>query len=85
VLNYTIYHFFAEEGLMDKYGYPGYAAHREGHLKLTSQTLQLLNDAFRNNVNIGDEVLTLLVSWLRNHIMITDKQYAAFFTEKGLS
>jgi hemerythrin len=85
VLNYTIYHFSAEEDLMDKYGFPGYAAHREEHLALTSKTLQLTNDAFLNKTNIGDEVLAFLISWLKNHIMITDKQYAVFFMEKGLS
>jgi hemerythrin len=83
--NYTIYHFFAEEELMDKYGYPGYTSHRKEHLELTAKTLQLMEDAFRSKVSIGDEVLRFLVSWLKNHIMITDKKYTAYFTEKGLS
>jgi len=85
VSNYTLYHFFAEEDLMDKYGYPGAEAHKKEHLELTSKTLQLMNDAFRNRINIGGAVLDFLIRWLKQHIMITDKQYSAFFTGKGVS
>jgi len=85
VSNYTLYHFFAEEELMDQYGYPGAEAHKKEHIELTSKTLQLMDDAFRNRTNIGDAVLDFLVSWLKQHIMITDKQYSAFFKGKGVS
>jgi hemerythrin len=85
VSNYTMYHFIAEEGLMEKFGYPGYTRHKEEHLKLISQTLQYIGEAYSDKADIGKEVHAFLVSWLKNHILITDKQYSAFFAEKGLS
>jgi hemerythrin len=85
VSNYTLYHFSAEEDLMEKYNYPGYAEHREKHLELTARTLQLMDDAYRQKKDVGQEVLEFLVHWLKDHIMVTDKQYTTFFREKGLS
>ena len=83
--NYTIYHFMAEEELMEKHRYPGYARHREEHLALTAKTLYYVNEAYGNNRDLGREVLDFLVAWLKNHILITDKQYTAFFAERGIS
>jgi len=85
VSNYTLYHFFAEEDLMVKHGYPDYDAHRKEHLELTAQTLQLMNNVYGEQAAIGREVYEFLVNWLNNHIMITDKKYSAFFSARGLS
>jgi hemerythrin-like metal-binding protein len=85
VSNNTMYHFRAEEDLMEKFGYPGYFRHQHEHLELISKTLQLTGEAYSNKAEIGKEVLEFLIGWLKNHILITDKQYSAFFAEKGLS
>jgi hemerythrin len=85
VSNYTMYHFRAEEDLMEKFGYPGFSRHRHEHLELISKTLQLMGEAYNNKADIGKEVLEFLVGWLKNHILITDKQYSAFFAKKGIS
>jgi len=84
VANYTLYHFFEEEDLMTKHGYPEYPAHRKEHLDLTAKTFQLMNNAYGDHVVIGAEVYDFLVSWLKNHILITDKKYTAFFQARGL-
>jgi hemerythrin len=34
VANYTIYHFFAEEEMVEAYGYPDYFPHRQEHRDL---------------------------------------------------
>ncbi|MGD0282102.1 MAG: bacteriohemerythrin [Dissulfurispiraceae bacterium] len=84
VSNYTMYHFFAEEELMDKYEYPETIRHREEHIKLTEKTLQLVED-FRNDKDgIEKEVLDFLREWINHHIFGTDKKYGPFFNSKGI-
>jgi len=84
VSNYTVYHFFAEEEMMDKYGYPESDRHREEHLKLTEETLQLLDD-FRNNKDgTEQEVLYFLKDWISHHVLGTDKKYSPFLNSKGV-
>ncbi len=85
LVNYTVYHFFAEEAFMEKYSYPEYAQHRTEHLNLTAKTLDLMEDLNKTNVNLGQEVLDFLVNWLKNHIMITDKKFDPFVHQKGIS
>ncbi|MBI5847310.1 MAG: hemerythrin family protein [Nitrospirae bacterium] len=84
LVNYTVYHFFAEEAFMEKYNYPEYAQHRTEHLNLTSKTLDLLEDLNKNNKNVGPEVLEFLVNWLKNHIMVTDKKFQPFVQRQGI-
>jgi hemerythrin-like metal-binding protein len=84
VSNYTLYHFFAEEELMDKYEYPESVQHREEHIKLTEKTLQLMDD-FRNyKDSIEKEMLDFLIEWISHHIFVTDKKYGPFLNSKGI-
>ena len=85
VSNYTVYHFFAEEEVMEKYAYPGYEQHRQEHIALTSRAFQLMSDAQTGGAVLGQDVLTFLVGWLKNHILGTDKKYEPFFRDLGLS
>jgi hemerythrin-like metal-binding protein len=84
VSNYTIYHFFAEEELMEEYGYPGYSDHRNEHIELTRQTLELMEDLKNNKPGIGTEVLEFLREWTNHHIFGTDQKYKEFFISKGV-
>lgn len=84
VSNYTVYHFFAEEEMMDKYAYPESDRHREEHLKLTEETLQLLDD-FRNNKDGTEQkALDFLKDWISHHVLGTDKKYSPFLNSKGI-
>lgn len=85
LLNYTVYHFFAEEAFMEKINYPEYPQHWEEHLKLTEKAFQLLGDLKTDRTNIGQEVLDFLVEWLKTHIMGTDMKYARFFKEQAVA
>ena len=85
VANYTIYHFFAEEALMARHGYPDYASHREEHLALLARTMELMSEAQDGKAGIGGEVFDFLGNWLKNHVLVVDKQYTDFFQGKGLS
>ena len=84
VSNYTVYHFFAEEELMDKYKYPECSLHREEHIKLTEKTLQLMEDFRNNKDSIENEARDFLKDWISHHVFETDKKYGPFLNSKGV-
>ncbi len=82
--NYTMYHFFAEEDALQKYGYPDYQQHRKEHLALTEKTLGFVQEWHRGETGLSREVLAFLKEWLRHHILETDKNYVPFLHAKGV-
>lgn len=83
LLDYAVEHFSCEEALMRKHGYPGY----EGHKQIHSATVdELWNFDIRMMADHQQETrafLDFVVSWLKNHILGTDSQLAAFLKKKG--
>ncbi|MGC2064500.1 MAG: bacteriohemerythrin [Thermodesulfovibrionales bacterium] len=84
VLNYTMYHFFAEEAEMQKYAYPGIEQQKKEHLALTEKTLCLIQNFRENKEGIGQEVLDFLEEWWMHHILDTDVKYGPFLNDKGV-
>lgn len=79
LLDYTKYHFGAEEHYFDKYGYPESAQHEAEHKKLISE-LQVITYRFETGRMVSPvEVSNLLRDWLDKHIKETDQQYTGFF------
>ncbi len=81
--NYTLYHFFAEEDTLQKYGYPGLPEHRREHLNFTEQTLGFVESLHEGKTGLSLVVLDFLKGWLRHHILETDKAYGPFLNDKG--
>ena len=84
VVNYTVYHFFAEEHLFELLEYPDAARHKTEHVAMTADALRFFDKVENGDYSIIDDVLGFLKDWLANHIMVSDKQYSLFFMEKGL-
>jgi len=83
LISYTKGHFASEEGLMKRYNYPDYPAHKAEHEKLTSQVL-----AFQTDFNAGRAVMTIdlmhfLKTWLANHIGKIDQKVASYIKAKA--
>ncbi|NGZ06701.1 MAG: bacteriohemerythrin [Magnetococcales bacterium] len=84
LVDYTEYHFEAEERLMARYGYPELPRHQEKHRQLVRQVLE-----FRANVQ---QITTLrqvdfngfFVQWLIRHIHNEDRQYSTYLNDKGV-
>ncbi len=81
LMDYTEFHFRAEEKLQEEAGYPELAAHKAQHAafeKAVGELREMLEeeegptDAFVAAVNKN------VVEWLLNHIQICDKKVAAF-------
>ncbi|MEQ1672482.1 MAG: bacteriohemerythrin [Hyphomicrobium sp.] len=76
--DYTDTHFAYEELLFDRFGYPDSVKHKLQHKNLLGQVIDLEQRWLAGDAEIGSEVLTFLVEWLRNHILGSDKAYSAF-------
>lgn len=84
LIGYAGTHFKAEESLFTKFGYPDTEAHLKEHRAFT-QKVSTFKDGFESGkLGLSIEIMKFLSDWLRAHIQSVDKQYTAFFHEKGL-
>lgn len=77
---YVMYHFEYEEDHMRKIKYPGFAEHQALHAKFYSMINQYYNDLNSGKVILDSEVMKVLMHWLKDHILNTDKKYSEFKT-----
>lgn len=81
LVNCTVWHFSHEERLMLKFGYPGYADHRDEHQALIKAAGEL-QQRFRNQgKRISGEDIVYLEKWLTGHVLGMDKDLGAYLTD----
>ena len=83
LVDYTKYHFEAEEALMTKYGYAEVLHHKQEHIQLTAKVIEMQKEFYQGNTAVTIELGAFLKEWLTSHILGTDKKYTKFFNEKG--
>ncbi|MBP7554444.1 MAG: hemerythrin family protein [Spirochaetes bacterium] len=81
---YTVYHFKNEENLMIDHKYSKYEEHKKNHKNFTDKVHSYLEDFKNGKKLLTVELLFFLKDWLINHINGEDKQYSAFFIERGV-
>jgi len=84
LIEYTEYHFSVETNLMKKYDYPEMSNHLEKHKEFTAKLKELCNKHLVEKIEVSQELILFLTSWLFNHIMEVDKKLANFLREKGV-
>lgn len=81
LIDYTRYHFAAEENEMERAVYPEAASHRQLHLTLVSNIrdalLRIRNGQSYNPI----EMLRFLNSWLIEHILEKDMKFSRFYKQ----
>lgn len=82
LVNYTVYHFRAEEGAFQKYGYPEQRQHKAEHDDLTKKAVDLQNKFDSGGIVLNTEVMNFLKGWLNNHILTIDMKYGPFLLSK---
>ncbi len=85
IIGFVAKHFAMEEDLMQKYGYPEYAAHKALHDDLVQTCLGLQKKFHSGEAEVTSETTSFVADWLKNHIPNVDKLYGPFFNEKGVS
>jgi len=75
LVDYTLSHFAFEESLMQDAGYPFINGHKMVH-ELFVKRVGDFQTRFKMGEDITEELLTVLKSWLINHIKSDDNDYA---------
>lgn len=84
LVDYTVYHFSAEERLFHWHGYPEYDEHKQMHDYLSEKAKQLNREFAEGSPAITRDVMLFLSNWLNVHILEVDRKYGPFLNAKGV-
>jgi hemerythrin len=84
VIDYTQYHFDAEEKLLEENDYPDLAIHKEQHKNFVEKVASLKSDLDEGKEIEGLDFLALLLDWMLEHINGSDKKYSDLLTSRGV-
>jgi len=85
LIDYSYYHFAAEEDLMLTYEYPGYMPHKEEHDQFKLEVKNMIRKHQAGNLAWVLPILSYLKDWLIIHVVNTDKQYEAYFSKRDIA
>ncbi len=84
LIDYTRFHFRAEEGLMEEHGYDDFREHCHEHTVFEDQ-LAMYRESFEDgSKTVSESVLEFLRNWLLTHITGTDRGYISLFKNAGV-
>lgn len=83
LVTYTVSHFAHEEQFFRRFKYPDTAAHVAEHEGLKKQVGDFAKKYAAGQATVNAELMTFLRNWLANHIMQSDKRYAAHLKANG--
>lgn len=82
---YTSYHFYTEENLMDKYDYPEIVRHKAEHVAFKVQILQIDTTALRENpAAVLPQIKDQLQTFVFNHVLVADLQLSNYLKTHGV-
>ena len=84
LMTYAGLHFAAEESLMERHNFPGLSTHQIQHEMFRKKMTTLLERQRSAKAGVAVELLLFLQSWLKKHVLRTDKQYSAFLNAHGV-
>ncbi len=87
LIDYTDFHFSAEERHMAANDYPGLDAQRVQHDEFKTTLSNLEADFGEEGAThaLANAIDTLLANWLLKHISSADVEFGAFLTSKGIT
>jgi len=86
LIDYTDFHFTAEEKHMAANKYPELENHKKMHAEFNQTLASREEDLQEEGATqmLADSIDTLLVKWLFNHIQTVDVKFGKFLKEKGV-
>ena len=81
---YAGLHFAAEEALMERYDFPGLPTHRIQRNMFRDKVVVFLEQRREAKPGLAVNLLFFLQTWLKSHVLKTDKQYSAFLNARGV-
>ncbi|MCX7635083.1 MAG: bacteriohemerythrin [Syntrophales bacterium] len=83
LVRYSGEHFRAENRLMIKARFPGYADHVKEHEAFTDTLMTFINDYRNQDAKLLERMLLYVRDWLLRHTQQTDMVYAAYIRRMG--
>ena len=84
LMTYVGLHFAIEESLMERHEFPGLSSHRVQHEMFRKRMMTFLGKHRAAKPGVSVELLLFLQTWLKTHVLKTDKQYTAFLNARGV-
>lgn len=84
LVDYAVNHFAAEETLMSEHDFPGLSTHRDEHERFKRNIAQFLQDFEAGKSGVPVSLMLFLQSWLKAHILGSDKSYSAYLNARGV-
>ena len=84
LVEYAHTHFAAEEALMTEYKFPALLTHSAEHDKFARMVAKLLEDHHAGKTGVPVSLMLFLQTWLREHILVSDKAYSSFLNARGV-
>ena len=84
LVEYTKTHFRLEEQFLESMKYPEIEKHKAKHAALTNHVMDLQRDFLSGKTRVATELMNFMGDWLVNHIIKTDRRYAAFLRGERL-
>ncbi len=81
---YTVVHFSKEEKYFDKFGFKETVTHKLEHKKFVNEVKKFKQQFNDGSIGISVSVMAFISDWLKNHIMVSDKNYVTLFQQNGL-
>lgn len=78
LVNYTVFHFTAEEEIFKNTAYPEVESHINKHKGFVDKLKEYHNEVKEGNMTTTYDLMTFLRDWLIEHIMGTDRTYISF-------
>ncbi len=84
LVEYARTHFAAEETLMTQYKFPALLTHCAEHDRFTRLVAKFLEDYRAGKSGVPVSLLLFLQTWLKEHILVSDKAYSSFLNARGV-
>jgi len=84
LVDYTQYHFAAEEEVMARYAYPGASYHIEHHQRLLAQVVAYNDRILDGTLPTREAFRHFFEGWMIRHILDEDRKYGQFLNSKGV-
>jgi len=79
---YTIFHFSAEEKVMQKTGYADFSVHAQQHKEFIGKQFWLYECSRLSDLGVAQETADFLEKWIVEHVSVEDKKIGEFVKMK---
>ena len=83
--DYARIYFAAEEALMARQGFIGLVSHRMEHDDFKKKVARFKRDFTNQKSDVPVSLLLFLQSWLKEHVLVADKESSAYLKTRGVT